>query len=95
MPPHQSFAIIICYRDTKEGINWKKSSQVYIVRAELWNGLLPGHADFAELSPLEFDGAAFWVYGWGVVGVYLLEFMALLLAVGAAEAVEYLYVFVL
>jgi hypothetical protein len=29
------------------------------------------------------------------VGVYLLEFMALLLAVGAAEAVEYLYVFVL
>jgi len=29
------------------------------------------------------------------VGVYLLEFMVVLLAMGAAEAVEYLYVIVL
>lgn len=54
-----SFAIIICYKAKRRGSIEENHRWHCIIYTELWNGLLPSHADFAELSPLEFDGATF------------------------------------
>ena len=54
-----SFAIIICYKAKRRGSIEENHRWHCVIYTELWNGLLFGHAYVAELSPLEFDGAAF------------------------------------